>query len=188
VFRHADARRSRFLLWAFPAAVAARPNCGVRNHNRAVVVNFASKCCGGNGDDSDNQRRRGRESARRSSKMNNYVVAIAFVCCSAFQLAQSTVFATSVTQTPGNGSTRAPIASFIASVPFTEPVRPKFGILTLLPPDTRSGEFIRVSVPVGELVVRGVRAVRAAHYRRAEQKAREVVKRELSDFEAQQRK
>jgi hypothetical protein len=41
-------------------------------------------------------------------------------------------------------------------------------------------------VPVGDLIARAVRGVRAAKYRRAEQKAREAVKRELSDFAARQ--
>ena len=120
--------------------------------------------------------------------MNHHGVAIAFAWCSAFQLAQSSVFVSSATQTPGNGSASRPIASFIASVPFTEASPRQFGILKLLPPDSRSGEFIRVSVPVGDLVTRGVRGVQAAQYRRAERKAREAVKRELSDFEARQRK
>jgi hypothetical protein len=103
-------------------------------------------------------------------------------------LAQSSVSVSSATQTARNGSASGPIASFIASVPFTEPAPRKFGILKLLPPDSRSGEFIRVSVPVGDLVARAVRGVRAAQYRRAERKAREAVQRELSDFEARQRK
>jgi hypothetical protein len=120
--------------------------------------------------------------------MNYYSVAITIVLCSASQLAQSNVFVSSVTQTPGNVSAGAPIASFITSVNFTEPVPHKLGLLKLLPPDIRSGEFIRVSVPVGDLIARAVRGVRAAQYRRAEQKAREAVKRELLDFEARQRK
>jgi hypothetical protein len=119
--------------------------------------------------------------------MNHYSVAIAIVWCSALQLAQSNVVVSSATQTAGNLSAGRPIASLIASLTVTEPVSRNVGILKLLPPDIRSGEFIRVSVPVGDLIARAVRGVRAAKYRRAEQKAREAVKRELSDFEARQR-
>ena len=56
--------------------------------------------------------------------------------------------------------------------------RLRFGILTLEVPDTR-GEFIKVSVPVGELTTRLTRKISQARYQRRERKARETVEREL---------
>jgi len=51
-----------------------------------------------------------------------------------------------------------------------------FGVLTIVPPDTR-GQFVNVSLPVGDLTMRATRAVAAARYRRAERDAREEVRR-----------
>ena len=70
-----------------------------------------------------------------------------------------------------------------AGVPLTDAVHRTLGILTLIPPQY-PGELIRVSLPIGELVARGVRGLRAAKYARAERNAREAVQRALSDFEA----
>lgn len=65
-----------------------------------------------------------------------------------------------------------------------EPAR--FGIFTLLPPTGR-GEVIRVSVPVGELVMRAFRGVTTAKHRRQEAAARRRVAAELKSFAAQHR-
>ena len=78
-------------------------------------------------------------------------------------------------------------STLTVSVPLTDPAHRKLGILTLIPPQL-PGEIIRVSLPIGDLVTRGVRGLRTARYERAERKAREAVKRDLSHFEARQRK
>jgi hypothetical protein len=66
----------------------------------------------------------------------------------------------------------------------TAPEIKRFGILTLLPPDT-SGEIVSVRVPVGDLATRAARAVAAVQHRRAERRAHEDVVRALQDFQAQ---
>jgi hypothetical protein len=58
------------------------------------------------------------------------------------------------------------------------------GILTLRPV-IRPGEFLRFSLPAGELAADGVRAIGKTHRRRAERKARETVQRDLRAFLAQ---
>ncbi|HEY1911997.1 MAG TPA: hypothetical protein VGG73_13815 [Vicinamibacterales bacterium] len=50
----------------------------------------------------------------------------------------------------------------------------QFGIFTFKTPDS-GGEALRLSVPIGELVTRAIRSVKAAQYHRAERKAREEV-------------
>lgn len=55
---------------------------------------------------------------------------------------------------------------------------PRVRILTFHTPETQ-GEMVRVGVPVGELVMRAVRAIRAKQHRRAEEKARAEVNRTL---------
>ena len=62
----------------------------------------------------------------------------------------------------------------------------QLGILTLLPPD-RPGEIVRMSLPVGELVTRGVRAWSGARHNHAERKAQENVQRVLRDLRTQKR-
>jgi hypothetical protein len=66
-----------------------------------------------------------------------------------------------------------------------EPVSPtKLGIFTLVPPEL-PGEFVRVSVPVGELVSRAFRAVATAKRRRQDDAARRRVEAALKWFAAQ---
>jgi hypothetical protein len=62
--------------------------------------------------------------------------------------------------------------------------RHRFGILTLETPDTR-GEFVKVSVPVGDLTMRLARKISKARYHRRERKARETIEGELREFQAQ---
>jgi hypothetical protein len=59
-----------------------------------------------------------------------------------------------------------------------DPAIRRFGVVTLLPPDT-SGQFVRASVPVGDLAMRAARAVAIAQHRRAEKVAREEVRQTL---------
>jgi hypothetical protein len=58
---------------------------------------------------------------------------------------------------------------------------PRLGIFTFHTPETQ-GEMVRVSIPVGELVMRAVRGIRAKQHRRAEEKARAEVIQTLADF------
>ena len=55
----------------------------------------------------------------------------------------------------------------------------RLGILTLVPPTGR-GEIVRVSLPVGELVVRAIKGVAAANRRRQEAAARREVEAALN--------
>ena len=57
----------------------------------------------------------------------------------------------------------------------------RFGILTVLPPETR-GEFVLVRVPVGALVRGMAHSIATTQRRRAERVAREEVARALEDF------
>jgi len=62
------------------------------------------------------------------------------------------------------------------------PTRPtRLGMFALVPPET-TGEVVRVSIPVGELVSRAARAVSDATHRRAERKADERVRKDLDRF------
>lgn len=72
----------------------------------------------------------------------------------------------------------------LAAPPNAPPKR--FGVFTLSPPETR-GEIVRITLPVGELAMRGARAVSNARDRRAERKAREEVQQALKEFLAQQK-
>ena len=49
----------------------------------------------------------------------------------------------------------------------------------------KNGEFVRLIVPVGDLVARAVHAVSRAQHRRAERKAHQEVLRTLQSFQAQ---
>jgi hypothetical protein len=70
----------------------------------------------------------------------------------------------------------------IRGVDDVESVAPKtFGIFTLVPPQGR-GEFVRISVPIGELVSQGLRAVATAARRRQEAVARRQVEADLEWF------
>jgi hypothetical protein len=53
------------------------------------------------------------------------------------------------------------------------------GVFTLLPPDT-PGEFIRIRVPIGALVVRAAHSVAASQHRHAEESAHDEVVRALA--------
>ena len=57
----------------------------------------------------------------------------------------------------------------------------RMGMFTFVPPET-DGEFIRVGIPVGELVSRAARAVSNANHRRAERKADERVRKDVAQF------
>lgn len=57
----------------------------------------------------------------------------------------------------------------------------RIGMFTVVPPE-RDGEFIRVAIPVGELVSRAARAVSNANHRRAERKADERVRNDVAQF------
>jgi hypothetical protein len=60
-----------------------------------------------------------------------------------------------------------------------------FGIFTLVPP-TRSGEFVRVSVPIGELVSQAAKGMASANRRRQEAASRRKVQAALKAFAAGQ--
>ena len=62
-----------------------------------------------------------------------------------------------------------------------------WGGITLVQPDVTGGQFVQVRVPVGELVMKAVRAVGNARYERAQRKAHEQVARELQEFLKQQK-
>src|SRR6187401_1885144 len=73
----------------------------------------------------------------------------------------------------------SPIVRDVALVESSSPT--KVGIFTLMPPTSR-GEMIRVSIPVGELVMRAFRGAAAASQRRQEVAARRRVQAELQNF------
>jgi hypothetical protein len=56
------------------------------------------------------------------------------------------------------------------------------GVFTLLPPNA-PGEFIRVRVPIGALVVRAAHSVAASQHRRAEESAHDEVVRALATLQ-----
>jgi len=63
--------------------------------------------------------------------------------------------------------------------PIMRPTR--LGMLTLQPPQT-TGEVVRISIPVGELVSKAARALSDANHRRAERDADERVRKDLEQF------
>jgi hypothetical protein len=63
--------------------------------------------------------------------------------------------------------------------PLTRPTR--LGLFTVVPP-RMTGEVVRVSVPVGELVSKAVRAISDANHRRAERQADQRVRNDLARF------
>ena len=74
------------------------------------------------------------------------------------------------------------------SVPIVvEPPIKSWGGITLVQPDLTGGQIVQVRVPVGEFVMKAVRAVGNARYERAQRKAHEQVARELQDFLKQQK-
>ena len=75
------------------------------------------------------------------------------------------------------------------SVPMVpEPTIKSWGGITLVEPDVATGQFLQVRVPVGEFVMKTVRAIGNARYQRAQRKAHEQVARELQEFLQQQQK
>ena len=56
-----------------------------------------------------------------------------------------------------------------------------FGFLTFVTPDTR-GEFVRIRVPIGELVMDAVHSVSSYQHRRAEKAAHDEVAKALAEF------
>ena len=68
--------------------------------------------------------------------------------------------------------------------PFDSDLPKKLGPLTVVRPMLR-GEFVRVSVPVGEWLTGAVRGVAGAHRRRKERAARRKVEAGLTLFEEQ---
>lgn len=84
---------------------------------------------------------------------------------------------------------RAALAA-TADSPLTIAVEPptrSWGGITLVQPDITGGQFVQVKVPVGEFVMKAVRAIGNARYERAQQKAHEQVARELQEFLRQQK-
>src|SRR5258706_5550992 len=75
---------------------------------------------------------------------------------------------------------RLPTQPTLSIPSWSPPDSRRLGMLTLMPPD-RPGEIVRVSLPVGELVTRGVRAWSSARHSRAERKAQENVQRVIRD-------
>jgi hypothetical protein len=75
-----------------------------------------------------------------------------------------------------------PIVRGVGEVESTLPKT--LGIFTLVQP-TRPGEIVRLSVPIGELVMRAFRSVGEANQRRQEAAARRRVAAALEWFEAQ---
>jgi len=81
----------------------------------------------------------------------------------------------------------APPLVISGAVPPPE-VRPtRLGLLTLVPPD-RSGEIVKVAIPIGELTTRAFRGVANAQHRRAERGAERRVLEDLRAFQAGQPK
>lgn len=75
--------------------------------------------------------------------------------------------------------------SFMRGIDPIEAAEPRtFGIFTFVRPEL-PGEFIRISVPVGELVSRAAKGVSAAMQRRQEQAARRRVEADMKWFAAQ---
>jgi hypothetical protein len=75
--------------------------------------------------------------------------------------------------------------SFMRGIDAIEAAEPRtFGIFTLVRPEL-PGEFIRVSVPIGELVSRAARGVSVALQQRQEQSARRRVEADMKWFAAQ---
>ena len=76
-----------------------------------------------------------------------------------------------------------PPSLLIPTFPWVAPQPTRFGMLTLVSPDT-NGEIVKVMVPIGDLVVRAAHGVSNARRRRAERHAREEVSRALRGFDA----
>lgn len=113
---------------------------------------------------------------------------IAFVSAALFLIAGAPVFAGQSTDDPSLKRIRAALSvPAKLSVPIVpEPAIKSWGGVTLVEPDVASGQFLQVRVPVGELVMKTVRAIGNARYQRAQRKAHEQVARELQDFLKQQ--
>ena len=73
----------------------------------------------------------------------------------------------------------------IRSIDPGETAEPRtFGVFTFVPPEL-PGEFVRISVPIGELVSRAFRGISEAKQRRQEETARRRVEADLKWFAAQ---
>lgn len=79
----------------------------------------------------------------------------------------------------------APLPLVRGTDPAESTLPKSLGIFTLVEPQLR-GEMVRVSVPIGALVMRAVRSVTTGDYRRQEAAARRRVAAELKAFEEQQ--
>jgi hypothetical protein len=62
----------------------------------------------------------------------------------------------------------------------------KLGFVTLVQP-TKRGEMIRISIPIGEFIVRAVTGVAAANHRRQQAAAHRKVEAEIKAFMAQKK-
>jgi len=78
-----------------------------------------------------------------------------------------------------------PAAVVPGAVPVQGDAPKKLGFVTLVPPTGR-GEMIRVAVPIGELISRGLKGIAAANHRRQEAAARREVETALARFVTQQ--
>ena len=79
-----------------------------------------------------------------------------------------------------------PLRSDSGVFSWTDPSPWKLGMLTIEPP-TAPAEFLRVRLPIGELVSKATRSLTAAHQRRREAAARREVDAALRAFSAQAR-
>jgi hypothetical protein len=79
--------------------------------------------------------------------------------------------------------TNQPQLAVPAFLPWIQPTVKRLGFLTLVPPEPY-GQIIKVSIPVGELAMRGAHTVSGAHHRRADRQAEEHVQRAIRDFRA----
>jgi hypothetical protein len=75
----------------------------------------------------------------------------------------------------------APIMEGIVTADGLAPPPVKFGPFTLVPPEMR-GEFIRVSVPIGEYVTKAFKGIAAVNRRHQEAAARRRVDAALKQF------
>jgi hypothetical protein len=76
-------------------------------------------------------------------------------------------------------------SAFVSSLgPWIDPPPKKLGILTVRTP-MGTGEMVRLSLPIGELISRAVQGTSAANHRRRETSARQDVQKALNTFTAQ---
>jgi hypothetical protein len=63
----------------------------------------------------------------------------------------------------------------------------RMGVLTLVQPQT-NGEVVRISIPIGELTMKSVRAISDAHRKRIERKVDERIAKELQQITSERGK